>query len=110
MEHDPKLKGSVKRRRSESPGLEKTRISCSYERKNDNYYNNAIEERIKEQEEQHRFLTTSLAGLIAELKRIPSRQVPVAQGVAWNQPPANQAINYGPPQQIPMMYQFQRNV
>ena len=110
MEHDPKLKGSVKRRRSESSGLERTRTSCSDERKNENYYNNAIEERLKEQEEQHNFLATSLAGLTAELKRISSRQVPVAQGYAWNQPPANQAINYGPPQQIPMMYQFQRNV
>ena len=100
------MKGSVKRRRSESPGLERTRTSCSYERKNEKYYNNAIEERLKEQEELRNFLATSLAGLTAELRRIPSRQVPVAQGVAWNQPPNNQAINYGPPQKIPMMYQF----
>ena len=89
MEHDPELKGSGKRRRSESSGLERTRSSCSYERKNDNYYNNAIEERLKEQEEQNNFLAKTLAGLTAELKFIFSRQAPVVQGVAWKQPPAS---------------------
>ena len=109
MEHDPKLKGSRKRRRSESPiknsGLNRTYTSCSGDRKTDNY-NNDIEERFREQAEQNNVLAKSLAGITAELKLLSSHHVPV-QNIAWNQHPVSQATNYGtppPPRQIPMMY------
>ena len=110
MEHDPKLKGSRKRRRSESPiknsGLNRTYTSCSGDRKTDNYYNNDFEERFREQAEQNNVLAKSLAGITAELKLLSSHHVPV-QNIAWNQHPVSQGTNYGtppPPRQIPMMY------
>ena len=52
---------------------------------------------VKEHEEQTNFLARSLAAFTTELKLLSSRQVPVVQGVDWNQPPASQTINYGPP-------------
>ena len=113
MKHDPKLKGSLKRRRSESPskspGEKRTRTSYPDDRKTDNYYNSAMEEKLKKQAEENHFLAKSLAGLTAEMKLRSSHQAAVphqvpVQDAAWHQPAASQAVSYGPPRQAPMLY------